>query len=144
MVTHKITYTIFEGNIIPGTDPLMPIIKVYSDSMAYGDVEFPITQTQSDEVTSLTCQIYKCNAPDLTETRFIRTGSDLYSASVLDFSGLLVNTRSYKITYKFKPSSLAPSNGDNYALEFYLTLNQDITAIFSPKLIVQIHNRVTF
>ena len=141
---HKITYTIYEGKIITGHNPLMPIVRCYSDSMAYGDLEFPITETQTDEVSSLECQIYACSSPDISETRWIKTGDDLYSASVMNFSGLLVGRNSYKITYKFLPGSLSPSNGDYYSLEFYLTLDQTIPAIYSPKLIVNIKDRVTF
>ena len=141
---HKIIYTMYEGKIITGHNPLLPIIRACGDSMAYGDVEFPVTETSSDEVESLTCQIYECDVPDLTETRYIRTGSDLYSTTVCDFSGLLIKKLLYKITFKFKPASLAPVDGDNYALEFFLTLDHKIPAIFSPKLIINIQNRFTF
>ncbi len=141
---HKINYTIYEGKIVTGHNPLLPIVRTYSDSMAYGDVEFPIPQTQSDEVLSLTCQIYKCDVPDISETRWIRTGFDLYAESVLDFSGLLKSKYAYVITFKFRPAALSPSDGDYYALEFYLNLSHSITAIFSPKIVVNVKNRVTF
>jgi len=141
---HVIKYNIYEGKIITGHDPLLPIIRSYSDSMAYGDVIFPITETFSDDVSGLTCEIYKAAAPDTNESRWIKEETDLYSTSVCDFSGLLVDRYTYKITFKFLPASLSPSHGDFYSLEFFLTLNHSIPEIFSPKIIINIHNRLKF
>jgi hypothetical protein len=140
MVTHKITYDIIEGTLIPGRNPLMPVIRVYSDGMGYGKIRFNIPETGKSD--SLTAQIYKVNTPHIDDERWIRTGSDLFDSSILDFNGLLVNSTTYSIEFQFLPGNISGlSDGDYYSIEFYVSLDQSIDAVFSVKLIISIQNR---
>lgn len=140
MISHKVKYEIFDGRLVPGHDPLMAIIVVSSDSMAYGQVTFGIPETQSYD--SLTSQIFKVDAPAGIDDRWMRTGDDLCTVDVLKFTGLLVSSTEFSITFKFLPSLLSAMNGEFYGLEFYLTLNNEIESIMSPKLIVKIKDRL--
>ncbi len=140
MVTHKITYEIIEGKLIPGRNPLMPVIKVYSDSMGYGRIRFNIPETQKSE--SLTAKIYKVNKPHIGDDRWIRTGSDLFESTILDFNGLLINSTEYSIEFQFLPAAIfGLSDGDYYSVEFFVALDQSIESIFSAKLIFSVQDR---
>lgn len=141
MITHKITYEIIEGSIIPGVNPLMPIIRVFSDSMGYGTVKFGIPYTS--KANSITAKIYKVNTPHVDDQRWIRIDNDLFTSSILNFTGRLVNTTEYVIEFMFLPANISGiSDKDYYSIEFFVSLNQSIQSIFSPKLIVSIKDRM--
>lgn len=138
-LNHKIVYNVYEGKLIQGHNFLMPIVRCFTDSMAYGDFTFTIPETVSTSPGDLTAKIYKLQSPDVGDERWIREDDDLYSSAILDFEGLLVDRTNYKITFRFRPSSLAPDDNDNYSMEFFLALN---TSTISPKVIVNTKNRV--
>jgi len=141
-MTHKITYEMVQGKIVTGANPLTtPLVRVYSDSMAVGTVRFNIPVSSKAE--EITAEVYKVSKPDTGDPRWIRTGSDLFAASVLDFNGVLLNSTEYSLEFKFLPSNITGvEDGFYYSVEFFITVTQPILSVFSPKLIMSIHDRL--
>lgn len=141
MITHKIRYDVIEGRIIPGDNPLLPIIKTWSDSMAAGGINFNIFEATRQE--SITAQIYELQKPAGVDPRWIRQGSDLYSNYVLSYKGLLVNSEEYAIEFKFLPAQISGvTDGDYYSVEFFVTvISAGEIKHYSPKIIINVKDR---
>ena len=142
MITHKIRYDIIEGKLITGSNPLQPVIRTYSDSMASGNINFNVFEASIYD--SITAKIYKLQKPNTGDDRWIRQGSDLYTSSNLYYKGILINSEEYAIEFKFLPAQISGvSDGDYYSIEFFVTvISAGAIKHYSPKLIINVRDRI--
>jgi len=138
ILTSPVRYTIFDLEVPYNR---VPLIQIYSDSMAYGTVEMKLPLTAA----AVTAQVYLVTAPTSSEDRWIRASADIYPGNpdVLSWQTTLLDDGYYQISWQFAPTAITALDGQNYSIEFFVNYTPSATVAQSaPKIIVKIHDEI--
>jgi len=135
---NPIKYVLYD-NQVPDSNP--PVIVVTADEMAYGMVTLKLPMSHVPGPT-LTSKIYAVVPPTAIEQRWIRIGSQITTANLLQANINHVGDF-IKIIWQFLPSVISATDGDYYSIEFYIDKSTSVTvAQGTARIIVKIKDRL--
>lgn len=120
-----------------------PTIEVNLSSVVSGEIT--VRDPNIEDETTLTGTVYVVTPPSSSSKNWVRSGSDLSSATVLSLSSRPRSDGYRVIEYALDPSAIAgAADGDFYGLTIKLNADNDATvAQAGIEMIIKINNTIS-
>ena len=135
-VINSIKYQVYNGQESPEYKPGVPVILIAPDDEAYGDITIQIREI----ILDVEPKVYLVEEPTTAEDRWIKTGNDLYSPTLLFWSVTGLSSTATVITWRFCPAVIAAENGSSYVIEFGFNIGSVI--IVPAKIVIKMKERI--